>query len=446
MKRRSAERGLLGNMSGGNVENSSNDPWPLNYIGHRNTWGGTDSFGLLQPDRRQHTYCIGKSGTGKTTLLRNLIVQDIEVGRGVAVIDPHGDMAEELIDSIPRSRTDDVVYFNPCDLDYPIGFNLLQNVPPNRRHRVVSGVVGAMKAIWRDSWGSRMEYILHAAVAALLECQDTSILGIQRMLIDRRYRRWVVDQVKDPIVKTFWQREFESYTPSFMQEAVAPIQNKVGQLIMSPPLRNVLEQVRRKVDLRFMMDNRRIFIANLSKGLLGEDMANLMGSLLVTSFELAALERADIPEAKRVDYHLYIDEFHNFATDSFATMLAEARKYRLCLTLSHQHLDQLRKSVRAAVFGNTGTIISFRLGGRDAKVLAEEFGESIRTREFNSLANYEILVKTLSEGAYREPFRAKTLPPLHVRSGRRDVTIKRSREKYATPRSVIEGKIERWLR
>ena len=302
-----------------------------------------------------------------------------------------------------------------------------------------------MKAIWRESWGARMEYILSAAVFALLECPNTSILGIQRMLVDRRYRQWVVKQVKDPMVRAFWLKEYENYSNQFMQEAIAPIQNKVGQLLMSPPVRNVLGQVKRKVDLRFMMDKRRIFIANLSKGLLGEDKANLLGCLLVTGFELAALERADTLEAERKDFHLYIDEFHNFATDSFATILSEARKYRLCLTLSHQYLDQLRENVRQAVFGNAGTLIAFRVGGKDGNLLAQEFASAYTAGQFSALDNFEVLVRLLSEGRQQEPFRGRTLAPLQVRSGRREAVIRRSRQKYASTKSVVEEKIGRWM-
>jgi hypothetical protein len=337
------------------------------------------------------------------------------------------------------------VYFNPADLDYPIGLNLLQNISPDRRHRVASGVVGAMKAIWPESWGPRMEYILYAAVAALLDCQNVSILGIQRMLVDPRYRRWVVDQVRDPIVKSFWLREFENYSRQFMQEAIAPIQNKVGQLLMSSPVRNVLGQVKKKVDPAFMMDHRRILIANLSKGLLGEDKANLLGSLLVTRFELAALERASIPESKRQDFHLYIDEFHNFATESFKTILAEARKYHLCLTLSHQYMDQLRETIRHSVLGNAGTVIAFRVGGRDAKILSDEFSSAIPANAFSSLDNYEVLLKSHLQGKHQEPFRGRSLPPLRIRSGRKRQLVDRSRQKYAAHRDAVEAKIRRWM-
>jgi len=289
-----------------------------------------------------------------------------------------------------------------------------------------------------------MEYILYAAVAALLDCQNTSILGIQRMLVDQRYRRWVVEQVKDPIVKSFWTREFENYSSQFRQEAIAPIQNKVGPLLMSPPLRHVLGQVKRKFDPRFVMDRKRILIANLSKSHLGEDKAHLLGSLLVTSFELAALSRADTPEDKRGDFHLYIDEFHNFETDSFATILSEARKYRLHLTLSHQYMDQLRPTVRDAVFGNVGAIICFRVGGKDARLLGEEFNAALPGSAFSSLGNYEVLVKALSQGQHQEPFHGRSLPPLRIRSGRRNSVVRRSRERYASSRLAIENKIERW--
>jgi hypothetical protein len=280
----------------------------------------------------------------------------------------------------------------------------------------------------------------------LLACFHVPIEVDQRMLADRQYRKWVVKQVRDPVVKNFWLKEFENYPNQFMQEAISPIQNKVGQLLMSPPIRNVLGQVRRKVDPRFMMDNRRILIANLSKGMLGEDKANLLGSLLVTSFELAALQRVDVQQEKRQDFFLYIDEFHNFTTDSFATILSEARKYRLCLTLSHQYLDQLRPNVRSAVFGNAGTVISFRVGGRDAKILAEEFSAEKTAPQFSSLANHEILVKRPSGGKQIESFVARTIPPLEIRSGRRQEVIRRSREKYASRKHTVEDKIARWMK
>lgn len=416
------------------------------YIGLRHGWGGEKPFGLLPADRRHHTYAVGKTGSGKTTLLRNLILQDISAGRGVGVIDPHGDLALDLLDHIPRWRSDDVVYFNPADQDYPIGFNLLAAVPADSRHLVASGFVGALKSVWRDSWGPRLEYILYAAVAALLECENTTVLGIQRMLADEWYRRWVVKQVKDPLVRSFWLDEFAGYNAKFRQEAVAPIQNKIGQLLMAPPIRNILGQVRSKIDPRFMMDDRRILIANLSKGRLGEDKADLLGALLVTKFQLAAMARADVAEVDRLDFHLFIDEFHNFSTDSFAAILSEARKYRLCLTLSHQYLDQVRDEIRRAVFGNVGTLIAFRVGEADAAALDREFGGMDTARRFTELGNHQVLVKLLVDGECAEPFIGRTFPPDASRYGRRDNLIRRSREKYGMRRAVIEDKIKRWMK
>lgn len=416
------------------------------HIGIRSDWGGESLFGIRTEDARHHTYLIGKTGSGKTTLLRNLILQHLYMGNGLALIDPHGDLAEELLDHFPTSRADHLVYFNPSDLDFPIGLNLLANVPPDERHLVASGITSAFKSIWRDSWGPRLEYILYNALAALLDCPNTSLLGINRLLTDVNYRAWVVRQVKDPFVEKFWSEEFAGYDPRFMREAIAPIQNKIGQFLMNPPIRNILGQVGMKIDLRFMMDTGRVFIANLSKGKLGADKANLLGSLLTTQFQLAAMSRADSPEHMRPDFHLFVDEFHNFATDSFASILAEARKYRLCLTLSHQYTDQLPLPIRQAVFGNVGTLISFRIGHTDAEILEKEFGMTFPAQHFLDLDRYELLVKLLVNGITTEPFRGKSLPPIENRVERSKTLISRSRERFATPRSSVEQKLARWMK
>lgn len=414
-------------------------------LGTRDAWGEEEPFALFGPDRRHHLYTIGKSGAGKTTLLRNLILQDIEAGRGVGIIDPHGDLADDLLDHIPRHRIEEVAYFDPSDTDFPIGFNLLGQVAEDKRHLVASGIVSVFKSIWSDFWGPRLEYILYAAVAAILECENVSLLSVQRMLSDAHYRAWIVKQVKDPMVRSFWENEFEGYEKKFLQEAVAPIQNKVGQLLMSPHLRNILGQVRSRIDARFMMDNKRVFIANLSKGKLGADKANLLGALLVTQFQLAAMSRADVPEEERQDFHLYVDEFQSFASDSFIPILSEARKYRLCLTLSHQYMGQLKPEILDAVLGNVGSLVSFRVGHEDAKALEMAFGNTYVASHFSGLSNREVYAKLLTYGQDIEPFMGTTLPPIVRDYGHRETIIRRSREKYSTPRATIEEKIKRWL-
>jgi hypothetical protein len=366
-------------------------------------------------------------------------------GHGVGLIDPHGDLAEDLLNHLPPHRADHLVYFNPGDLDFPVGLNLLANVPPDERHLVASGIVGAFKGIWRDSWGPRLEYILYNAVAALLDCQNTTLLGVNRLLTDERYRAWVVRQVQDPFIRDFWEHEFAGYDPRFQREAIAPIQNKLGQFLQSPVIRNILGQVRTKVSIPFVMDTGRLFLANLSKGRLGHDKANLLGSLLTTQFQLAAMARVNQPESERRDFYLFIDEFQNFSTDAFASILAEARKYRLCLALSHQYIDQLSLPVRQAVFGNVGTLVSFRVGHADAAVLRDEFGHEFAEQQLVDLDRFELVVKLLEDGSNRTPFRAQSLAPLENRVGRREKLIARSRERFATPRNEVEEKLNRWL-
>ena len=418
---------------------------PTITIGERHGWGEPRLFGISAADQRQHIYVIGKTGSGKTTLLRNLIMQHIMLGHGVGIIDPHGDLAEELLNHIPPHRSDHLVYFNPGDIEFPIGLNLLANVAQDDRHLVASGIVGAFRGIWRDSWGPRLEYILYNAVSALLDCKNTTLLGVNRMLTDDAYRARVVRQIKDPFIKAFWTEEYEGYDERFRREAIAPIQNKLGQFLLNPVIRNILGQVKSKVNIPFVMDNERIFIANLSKGRLGHDKANLLGSLLVTQFQLGAMARSNRPEEERRDFYLFIDEFQNFSTDAFASILAEARKYRLCLTLSHQYIDQLPLPIRQAVFGNVGTLIAFRVGNTDAVVMEMEFGKTFPSTALTDLDRYEAAVKLLEDGTNATPFRAKMLPPLENRVGRRDKLIRLSRERFATLRVKIDGKLRRWM-
>lgn len=418
----------------------------ITYVGYRQLWGGDPAlFGISAADWRQHVYVIGKTGSGKTTLLRNLILQHIAAGHGVGLIDPHGDLSDELLNHFPPSRADDLVYFNPADVEHPIGLNPLADVPRDDRHLVASGIVGAMKGIWRDSWGPRLEYLLYNAVVLLLDCPNASLLGVNRIFVDPQYREWALSQCTDPFVRLFWKDEYEKYDPRFQREAIAPIQNKLGQFLTSSVIRNILGQVRCKFSIPFMMNNKRVFIANLAKGKLSAEKANLLGSLLITQFQLAAMSRAERPEAERQDFFLFIDEFQNFTTDVVAPILSEARKYRLCLTLSHQFVEQLPIAIRQAVFGNVGTLIAFRIGHLDADALAKEFGQTYSAEQFVDLGRYEVLVRSIENGKTTGPFRASTLPPIENAIGRKDKLIARSREKYGTRRQSVEAKLNQWI-
>jgi len=410
------------------------------FIGHRHEWGGDIPCGIDVSARRQHVYVVGQTGSGKSTLLRNSILQDIEAGRGVGVIDPHGDLAGDILEHIPAWRTNDVVYFDPAARD-PLALNFFRATTKDNWHLVASGIVSAFKKIWGNSWGPRLEYVLYATLAALIQCDNTSLLGVSRMLHDEKYRAWVVKQIKDPMVRSFWVNEFAAYDRGFRQEVVGPIQNKVGQLFLAPALRNILGQIRTKVNFRFMMDRKRIFIANLSKGKIGETHSSLLGSLLVTGFELAALSRADSPTNERTDFFLYVDEFQHCATESFASILSEARKYHLSLTLAHQYLGQLSEAVRDAVFGNVGTFLAFRVSEADAAMLERQFGAGITSARFTGLENFELCARLLN----REPFLVKSLPPLETSRRRRKIIMRCSRQRYCPRRKIVERKIERWL-
>lgn len=414
-------------------------------LGERQDWGDPQPFGISAVDQRQHIYVIGKTGSGKTTLLRNMIIQHIEKDHGVGLIDPHGDLAEELLNHIPPRRADHLLYFNPGDLEFPIAMNLLANVLPDDRHLVASGIVSAFKGIWRDSWGPRLEYILYNALMALLDCKNVSLLGVNRMLVDEKYRAWVIRQIKDPFIKSFWAEEYAGYDPRFQREAIAPIQNKLGQFLLNPVIRNILGQAKNKVSIPFTMDNGRLIIANLSKGHLGEDKANLLGSLLVTQFQFGAMARAKRPESERLDFYLFIDEFQNFSTDAFASILAEAQKYRLCLTLSHQYIDQLSLPIRQAVFGNVGTVITFRIGHLDAEVLEKDFGKAFPASAIADLDRFHVVIKLLETGTNWTPFQASMLPPLVFHCSRKMQMTARSRERFATPRSAVESQLVRWV-
>lgn len=403
-------------------------------------------FGIKTDDRRRHMYLIGKTGMGKSTILENMIVGDIRAGHGVAVVDPHGDLAEKVIQYIPKERIKDVVYFNPSDIDYPIAFNIVEQVEPHLRHLVASGLIGVFQKLWADSWGPRLEYILRNAILAILDFPGSTILGVVRMLSDKNYRKQVVANIKDPVVKAFWEREFSGYADKFASEAVSPIQNKVGQFLSSSLMRNIIGQVKSSINIREVMDEGKILIMNLSKGRIGEDNSALLGAMMITKIQLAAMSRVDVPESERKDFYLYIDEFQNFSTDSFANILSEARKYRLNLILAHQYIEQLSDKVKPAVFGNVGTMIVFRVGAADAEELVKEFTPTFTEEDIVNLPKYEMYLKLMIDGIASSPFSAKGLAPLtkEEMTNNEEEVINFSRQNYAGNRIEIEEKIARW--
>lgn len=417
----------------------------INYFAQLNYRNRQDKFGIKLDDRRRHMYIIGKTGMGKTVMLQNMAIQDILAGNGVGIVDPHGDFAEALLDFIPKERINDVVYFNPADYDFPIGLNLLEDVGYDRRHLVASGLMGVFKKIWVDVWSARMEYILNNAILALLEYPDATLLDVNRMLANKDFRRKVLEHVEDPIVKSFWTQEFAKYTERLASEATASIENKVGQFTAAPLIRNIIGQKDSTVDLREMMDSKKIFILNLSKGRIGEDNSRLLGAMVITKLYLAAMSRVDTPEEERQDFTLYVDEFQNFASEAFEGILSEARKYRLSLVLAHQYIAQMDEVVRDAVFGNVGTLLTFRIGADDAEFIEKEFAPAFTMEDLINLPKYNILLKLMIDGVTSRAFSAHTLAPiLPQEESHREEVIESSRRQYATPREDIEKVIRQW--
>ena len=403
-------------------------------------------FGIKTDDRRRHMYIIGKTGMGKTNLLENLVVQDIRNGHGVCYIDPHGDTAEKLLKAIPSNRINDVIYLNPADQNFPLAFNVMESVDPDYRHLVSSGLIGVFKKIWADSWGPRLEYILRNAILALLEYPGSTLLGVTRILVDKKYRERVVDKVTDPVIRQFWVDEFPKWSDKVLQEVVSPIQNKVGQFLSSSLIRNIVGQTQSSFDIRDIMDSRKILILNLSKGRIGEDNSALLGAMMITKIQLAAMGRVDIAEENRNDFYLYVDEFQNFATESFANILSEARKYHLNLILANQYITQIDEKVRDAIFGNAGTIISFRVGAMDAEFLEKEFEPVFMQNDIVNLPKYNIYLKLMIDGIAGDAFSAKVLPPVFIEdtAENEEKIVAASREKYASSKDEVEDKISRW--
>lgn len=418
----------------------------ITVFGETNFRNKYRKFGIKTDDKRRHMYLIGKTGMGKSTVLENMIIDDICAGKGVAVVDPHGDLAEKIIEYIPANRINDVVYFNPADFENPIAFNVVEQVEPHLRHLVASGLIGVFKKLWADSWGPRLEYILRNAILAILDYPGATLMAVIRMLSDKSFRAKVIEKIQDPVVRAFWVTEFAGYADKFASEAVSPIQNKVGQFLSSSLVRNIVGQVKSSIDVREIMDEGKILILNLSKGRIGEDNSQLLGSMMITKIQLAAMSRVDIPEKERRDFILYVDEFQNFISDSFANILSEARKYRLNLILANQYIEQLSETVKPAVFGNVGTMIVFRVGAADAEELVKEFSPTFTEEDIVSLPKYEFYLKLMIDGIASDPFSARGLPPKTEaeKTGNTEKVINVSRERYAQKREIVEEKINLW--
>ncbi len=416
------------------------------FRGHR------QKFGIRPDDRRRHMYVIGKTGMGKSTLLENMIHSDIVAGKGVGVIDPHGDLIEAILRFIPASRTNDVILFDPADRDFPLSFNMLASTNPNQYPLVVSGLMSVFTKLWPDVWSGRMEHILRNTLLALIEGQGNSMLGILRMFSDDIYRRKIVSHLTDHLVRSFWEDEYESWSEKYRTEAIAAIQNKIGQLLSVPMIRNIVGQTGSKLSVREAMDSGKIILVNLSKGNIGEDNSAFLGSMLVTKFQLDAMSRTDIPEKERKDFYLYVDEFQNFATESFATILSEARKYRLNLTIAHQYVGQLtlgdnKDALKDAVFGNVGSMCSFQVGSDDAEDLSLQFEEMVTQKDILSLPKYHAYLRLMVGGMASKPFSVSTLPPPKPEAdpNRIQVIRRASRERYCEKRDIVEDKINKWL-
>ena len=424
------------------------DPEKITYFAKTDARGKNVTFGIKAKDRQRHVYVIGKTGMGKSTLLENMAVQDIQNGEGIAFIDPHGSAAETLLNYIPEHRINDVLYFAPFDTQNPVAFNVMEDVGPEKRHLVVSGLMSVFKKIWVDAWSARMEYILQNTILALLEYPGSTLLGVNRMLSDKAYRELVVANVKDPGVRAFWVDEFAKYNERYMQEAGDAIKNKIGQFTANPIIRNIVGQPKSSFDIRKIMDEKKILIMNLSKGLIGETNANLLGSMLTTRIYLAAMSRADLsPTAMREmpNFYFYVDEFQSFANATFSNILSEARKYHLNLTIAHQYIEQMEEEVRNAVFGNVGTIVSFRVGPFDAEVLETIFTPQFLAADIVNLGFAQVYLTLMIDGIGSPPFSATTLPPITApQISYRDAAVASSRKQFARARADVEQEINKF--
>lgn len=414
----------------------------ISAFGLTNFRGINHQFGMLRSDRSRHVYIIGQTGAGKSGTLELFALSDIFHGQGYAIIDPHGDFAVDNLKFIPGSRLDDVVYFNPADTAFPLGFNPLEVTDPNHKTNISSEVIGVLKRMFGESWGPRLEYILRYTILALLDRPDPTMLDITRMLTDKDFRKDTLTYSQDAVVLQFWKVEFASWTERFQTEAVAPVLNKVGAFTANPVIRNIIGQPKSTFNIREIMDDGKILVVNLSKGLLGEDNASILGSFLVTKIQLAAMSRSDIPNIEdRRPFYLYVDEFQNFATDSFATILSEARKYGLNLTVANQYISQMSDTVRDAVFGNVGTMITFRVSADDAPILSKQFEPQFEPLDLLQMHNRNFIINMVIDGEKSPAFSARTLQLPPAQTDNTSHIIEHTRAKYSRPRAEIENEI-----
>lgn len=419
------------------------DPADVSLFGLTNFRGHQEKFGLKRADRGRHLYIIGQTGTGKSKLLNLFTLSDIYHDQGFAIVDPHGDFATDMLQFIPEHRLKDVIYFNPADREFPIAFNPLEVTDEIMKNNISSEMIGVLKRMF-DSWGPRLEYILRYTLLALLDYPDSTLLGINRMLTEKEFRKKVIREIKDPVVKAFWVTEFASWNDKFASEAVAPVLNKVGAFTANPLIRNIIGQPKSGMDLRKIMDEGKILIVNLSRGQIGEDNASILGAMMVTKIQLAAMGRANVPLAQRRPFYLYVDEFQNFATDSFAVILSEARKYGLNLTVANQYVSQMPETVRDAVFGNVGSMVSFRVGAEDGNILAKYFEPSFESPDLIKLHNQHIVITMSIDGEKAIPFSATTLRFPDPENDMSEQIIASSRQRYASGRLEVEEAIQRW--
>ncbi len=422
----------------------------ITYFAETDARGRQIRFGIKDSDRTKHIYLIGKSGMGKSTLLENLAVQDIQNGNGLCFIDPHGSAVDTLLDYIPPERTDDVMYFAPFDFEHPVAFNVMEDVDPDKRSLVAQGLLSSFKKIWgEETFSDRMEHIVSNTLLALLEYPGSTMLSISRMFVDVPFQKKVVDNITDPIVKQFWTQEYASWSDNYRRDAYSAVLNKIGQFTSNPVIRNIVGQAKSSFNIRKAMDEKKILLINLSIGQVGESNANLLGSMLTTKIFLAGMSRADLSKhelAEAPNFYLYIDEFQNLANDSFADILSQSRKYKLNLTLTHQYIEQMSETVRAAVFGNVGTMITFRVGATDAEVLEREFGQVFLAADFVALARFQIYLSLMIDGAGSPPFSARTLAALPTPAiSLREEVIDASRKTYARERKMVEAEISEWM-